>query len=101
MGKFNGIVEYHDGIAVSEYMNMLPMGEICLDRVGDKLKLKLPSTFQKKFRGCFKDSEDRAVWCTCPDAVLEERGYGRARLAYWWQRIFLRIQYQADYRVPL
>ena len=58
MGKFNGIVEYHDGIAVSEYMNMLPMGEICLDRVGDKLKLKLPSTFQKKFRGCFKDSED-------------------------------------------
>lgn len=58
MGKFNGIVEYHDGIAVSEYMNMLPLGEICLDRVGDKLKLKLPSTFQKKFRGCFKDSED-------------------------------------------
>lgn len=58
MGKFNGIIEYHDGIAVSEYMNMLPMGEICLDRVGDKLKLKLPSTFQKKFRGCFKDSED-------------------------------------------
>lgn len=58
MGKFNGIVEYHDGIAVSEYMNMLPMGEICLDRVGDKLKVKLPSTFKKKFRGCFKDSED-------------------------------------------
>ena len=58
MGKFNGITEYHDGIAVSEYMNMLPMGDTCLDRVGDTLVHALPMEFREKFRGCFKDSED-------------------------------------------
>lgn len=56
--KFNGITVYHDGIAVSEYMNMLPMGDICLDRVGDKVKYLLPKAIKGKFRGCFKDSED-------------------------------------------
>ena len=69
MGKFNGIVEYHDGLAVSEYMNMLPMGETCLDRVGDKVKFLLGDPVQGNFRGCFKDSEDniyivsgRSLW---------------------------------------
>lgn len=69
MGKFNGIVEYHDGLAVSEYMNMLPMGDTCLDRVGDKVKFLLGDPVQGKFRGCFKDSEDniyivsgRSLW---------------------------------------
>lgn len=37
MGNFNGIVEYHDGLAVSDYVNMLPLGETCVDRVGDAL----------------------------------------------------------------
>lgn len=58
MGKFNGIVEYHDGIAISEYMNMLPMGDTCLDRVGDRLVYSLGLQYQEKYRGSFKDSED-------------------------------------------
>ena len=37
MGNFNGIVEYHDGLAVSDYVNMLPLGDTCVDRVGDEL----------------------------------------------------------------
>lgn len=64
MGKFNGITEYHDGMAVSEYMNMLPMGEICLDRVGERLQFELPSNIKEKLRGTFKDSEDNIYIAT-------------------------------------
>lgn len=78
MGKFNGIVEYHDGIAVSEYMNMLPMGDTCLDRVGDTLKFQLGG-IRYKYRGCFKDSEDHIyivagpkLWRMSPNPYTKE-----------------------------
>lgn len=56
MAKFEGIKEYHDGLAVSEYMNMLPMGTTCLDRVGETLVKSLGLQFKYKFRGSFVDS---------------------------------------------
>lgn len=55
MGKFEGITEYHDGIAVSEYMNMLPMGATCLDRVGERYMFG-PLGAEDKLRGTFMDS---------------------------------------------
>ena len=31
MGKFEGIREFHEGLVVSDYVNMIPLGETCLD----------------------------------------------------------------------
>lgn len=60
MGNFNGIVEYHDGLAVSDYVNMLPLGDTCVDRVGDEL-VKDPIDFgtSAEVRGTFIDSTNR------------------------------------------
>lgn len=35
MDKFNGITRYHDGMVVADYVNMIPMGNLCVDRVGE------------------------------------------------------------------
>ena len=60
MGNFNGIVEYHDGLAVSDYVNMLPLGETCVDRVGDAL---IDSGIEleegSEVRGTFIDSTNK------------------------------------------
>jgi len=72
MGKFEGIREYHDGIAVSEYMNMLPMGDTCLDRVGDRIKYPnaSPSALHYKYRASFKDSSDNIYMVIGPYVYL-------------------------------
>ena len=37
MGKFDGITTFHDGLAVSDYVNMIPLGETCIDRQGETI----------------------------------------------------------------
>lgn len=59
MGNFNGIVEYHDGLAVSDYVNMLPLGDTCVDRVGDALIRKQDFGEDSEVRGTFMDSNNR------------------------------------------
>ena len=59
MGKFNGILEYHDGLAVSDYVNMLPLGETCVDRVGDELlNNAIDFGTVNEIRGSFIDSNN-------------------------------------------
>ena len=55
MDKFNGIAEYHDGMVVTDYVNMIPMGNTCVDRVGET---PIPdNTFTPgECRGSFIDS---------------------------------------------
>lgn len=60
MGNFNGIVEYHDGLAVSDYVNMLPLGETCVDRVGDALiDSGIVLEAGSEVRGTFIDSTNK------------------------------------------
>jgi hypothetical protein len=56
MGKFEGIREFHEGLAVSDYVNMIPFGETCLDRVGDELMFDLFGDIDGELRGHFLDS---------------------------------------------
>lgn len=37
ISKFAGIQSFHDGMSVSEYTNMIPLEESCIDRVGEKI----------------------------------------------------------------
>ena len=57
MAKFNGIAEYHDGLAVSDYINMIPLGETCIDRQGEEL---VDGSIDEVYnvRGTFMDSMD-------------------------------------------
>jgi hypothetical protein len=59
MASFDGIKEYHDGLAVSDYVNMLPLGDTCVDRVGDAL-VQNGGDFGAKtdVRGTFIDSNN-------------------------------------------
>ena len=56
MAEFNGIVEYHDGLAVSDYVNMIPLGSTCVDRIGDKVVRPPLSENDFAIRGTFVDS---------------------------------------------
>lgn len=59
MSEFNGIVDYHDGLAVSDYVNMLPLGETCVDRVGDELCANsVDFGTDENVRGTFIDSDN-------------------------------------------
>lgn len=56
MADFNGIDTFHDGMAVSDYVNMIPLGSTCVDRVGDRLVFDVLTDVQQKVRGVFVDS---------------------------------------------
>ena len=56
MAKFNGIVQFHDGLAVSDYLNMVPLGDTCVDRIGDSETIPPPEETEVKVRGTFTDS---------------------------------------------
>lgn len=57
MGKFNGIDTFHDGLAVSDYVNMIPLGDTCIDRLGERV---ISEHIQSdSVRGWFVDSNKR------------------------------------------
>lgn len=58
MADFKGISEFHDGLAVSDYLNMIPLGPTCVDRVGDKLVVNPPTGLKFEVRGIFVDSHN-------------------------------------------
>ena len=68
MGKFNGITDFHDGLAVSDYINMIPLGDTCVDRQGEEV---LPTGYSDSIsnvRGTFLDSQDN-VYVVIRDIV--------------------------------
>lgn len=58
MGKFDGITTFHDGLAVSDYVNMIPLGETCIDRIGEVLVSEAAAN-GNEIRGWFVDSSKR------------------------------------------
>ena len=58
MANFDGITTFHDGLAVSDYVNMIPLGETCIDRIGEVL-VSDHVTSQQEIRGWFVDSMKR------------------------------------------
>lgn len=56
MAEFKGIDEFHDGLAVSDYRNMIPLGTTCVDRVGDRLVFGRLNDSGFATRGTFVDS---------------------------------------------
>lgn len=54
LSKFEGIREYHEGTAVSEYVNTIPLGDRVLDRVGEKMLVQYTGT--GRVRGYYIDS---------------------------------------------
>ena len=72
MAEFNGIAEYHDGLAVSDYVNMIPLGSTCVDRIGD-IKIREPvSQNQFKIRGTFVDSHHNIYIAFGPTLIRYE-----------------------------
>ena len=59
MGKFNGIDTFHDGLAVSDYVNMIPLGDTCIDRQGDVLVSRRAYSPTAEVRGSFLDSSKK------------------------------------------
>ena len=57
MGKFDGITTFHDGLAVSDYVNMIPLGETCIDRQGETIVSD--NIISDLVRGWFVDSSKR------------------------------------------
>lgn len=73
MGKFNGILEYHDGLAVSDYVNMLPLGDTCVDRVGDEmLHNAIDFGLVGEIRGSFIDSNN-VIYVVADNAIYTAR----------------------------
>ena len=68
MGKFNGIDTFHDGLAVSDYVNMVPLGDSCIDRLGEQVISSLAFTSAAKVRGHFVDSAKR-IYIVLADMV--------------------------------
>lgn len=68
MGKFNGIDTFHDGLAVSDYVNMIPLVETCVDRLGDILVDDGAKDMTRTVRGAFVDSS-RRVFIVMYDTV--------------------------------
>ena len=58
MADFKGISEFPDGLAVSDHLNMIPLGPTCVDRVGDKLVVNPPTGLKFNVRGTFVDSHN-------------------------------------------
>lgn len=58
MANFDGITTYHDGLAVSDYVNMIPLGETCIDRIGELLISEAIGSGHE-IRGWFVDSSKR------------------------------------------
>lgn len=55
-GKFQGIAVYHNGMMVSDYLNMIPRGELCTDRQGEDVIEGTLGGNTYKVRGHFMDS---------------------------------------------
>ena len=68
MGKFNGIDTFHDGLAVSDYVNMVPLGDSCIDRLGEQVVSALAFTSAARVRGHFVDSAKR-IYIVLADMV--------------------------------
>ena len=51
MDKFEGITTFHDGLAVSDYVNMIPLGETCIDRIGETHQARLSRRTRKSVDG--------------------------------------------------
>jgi hypothetical protein len=45
ISEFNGIQAYHDGRPASDYLNMIPMGQSVIDRLGEIAKLTLTDQY--------------------------------------------------------
>lgn len=58
--KFQGINQYHEGTIVSDYVNMIPLGNTAVDRLGEEVVIKhaaMRGHGPDKIRGCFVDSK--------------------------------------------
>lgn len=51
--KFNGIASYHDGDVIADYENVIPIGDLIIDRVGEK-RVTQPKDAEP--RGTYVDS---------------------------------------------
>lgn len=56
MADFNGIVEFHDGLSVHDYVNIIPLGKTCVDRIGDTIACSKLDSNGFSVRGVFVDS---------------------------------------------
>ena len=52
--KFGGIEQFHEGLPVSDFCNVIPMGDSCIDRLGEELVCELGDPWLP--RGTFIDS---------------------------------------------
>lgn len=70
--KFNGIIQYHDGLAVSDYCNMIPLGVSVIDRQGEEYNDEFYDEFVDRSRErvleTFVDSQ-KNIYIACTDGI--------------------------------
>lgn len=84
ISEFNGIVKYHDGGAVSDYCNMIPLGDSVIDRQGE---LYADNSNRELRPGVhvletFVDSKMN-IYIACSDGILHRYGIDNGRVLYY------------------
>lgn len=75
--EFAGIRSFHDGLSVSEYTNMIPLENSCIDRLGEQLIMERATTKQQVIQ-TFVDSHKNIYIATTKSVIrLEPRGRGQ------------------------
>lgn len=73
ISQFNGIQTYHEGMAVSDWVNVFPLKTVALDRLGEVL-VDSNSGHVGHVRGHFKDSHGN-IYLVINDAVCIYNGW--------------------------
>ena len=83
LSEFGGIRAFHDGMAVSDYVNMIPLEASCIDRLGEKILIDVSS--DQKVIQTFVDSKRNVYIATNKGVSAYTYNPVRDR----WQRIQL------------
>lgn len=71
LSEFTGINKYHDGNVVSDYCNIIPMGDSAIDRLGETM-LKDFELLDSKVLATFVDSKDNIYIATTQGVVITD-----------------------------
>lgn len=71
VSEFKGIQQFHDGMAVSDYCNVIPLGNSAIDRQGEEVVDDWPTNNRPTYErvcGTFVDSK-RNIYIACTDGL--------------------------------
>lgn len=97
--EFAGIRSFHDGLSVSEYTNMIPMDNSCIDRVGEKLIAAAVSNNEQVLQTFIDSQKNIYIATTSSVRCYKYKGNGtweEQLLVAAWAPRFVYIEGQAS-----